>query len=199
MGDLTFRGGVHPQEMKELSCEMPLIPYAPKGDLVFLTNQHIGKPATPVVKKGDQVLAGQCIAEAGGFVSANIYSSVSGTVKAVEPRPTAAGGMAQAIVITSDGANTLAEGIGQKTDYKTLSNQEIISRVQSAGIVGMGGAGFPTHVKLTVKEPEKIRYIIANGAECEPFHPYCNLNRTQFIYLKSLHHTVNVLSSWIRI
>lgn len=169
MGDLTFRGGVHPQEMKELSCEMPLIPYAPKGDLVFLTNQHIGKPATPVVKKGDQVLAGQCIAEAGGFVSANIYSSVSGTVKAVEPRPTAAGGMAQAIVITSDGANTLAEGIGQKTDYKTLSNQEIISRVQSAGIVGMGGAGFPTHVKLTVKEPEKIRYIIANGAECEPY------------------------------
>ena len=169
MGDKTFRGGVHPEEMKELSCEKPLIPYAPVGDLVFLTSQHIGKPATPVVKKGDTVLAGQIIAEASGFVSANIVSSVSGTVKAVEMRPTAAGGMGQAIVITSDGANTLAEGIGVKTDYKTLSGQEILDKVKAAGIVGMGGAGFPTHVKLTVKEPEKIKYIIANGAECEPY------------------------------
>lgn len=169
MGDKTFRGGVHPEEMKELSCEKPLIPYTPVGDLVFLTSQHIGKPATPVVKKGDRVLAGQIIAEASGFVSANIVSSVSGTVKAVEMRPTAAGGMGQAIVITSDGENTLAEGIGVKTDYKKLTNQEILDKVKAAGIVGMGGAGFPTHVKLTVKEPEKIKYIIANGAECEPY------------------------------
>lgn len=169
MGDKTFRGGVHPEEMKELSCEKPLVPYAPVGDLVFLTSQHIGKPATPIVKKGDTVLAGQIIAEASGFVSANIVSSVSGTVKAVEMRPTAAGGMGQAIVITSDGANTLAEGVGVKTDYKTLSGQEILDKVKAAGIVGMGGAGFPTHVKLTVKEPEKIKYIIANGAECEPY------------------------------
>ena len=169
MGDKTFRGGVHPEEMKELSCEKSLVPYAPVGDLVFLTSQHIGKPAAPVVKKGDRVLAGQIIAEASGFVSANIVSSVSGTVKAVEMRPTAAGGMGQAIVITSDGENTLAEGIGVKTDYKKLTNQEILDKVKAAGIVGMGGAGFPTHVKLTVKEPEKIRYIIANGAECEPY------------------------------
>ena len=169
MGDKTFRGGVHPEEMKELSCEKPLVPYAPVGDLVFLTSQHIGKPATPIVKKGDTVLAGQIIAEASGFVSANIVSSVSGTVKAVEMRPTAAGGMGQAIVITSNGANTLAEGVGVKTDYKTLSGQEILDKVKAAGIVGMGGAGFPTHVKLTVKEPEKIKYIIANGAECEPY------------------------------
>ena len=116
MGDKTFRGGVHPEEMKELSCEKPLIPYTPVGDLVFLTSQHIGKPATPVVKKGDRVLAGQIIAEASGFVSANIVSSVSGTVKAVELRPTAAGGMGQAIVITSDGENTLAEGVGVQAD-----------------------------------------------------------------------------------
>ena len=169
MGDRTFRGGVHPEEMKELSCEKPLVPYAPVGELVFLTGQHIGKPATPVVKKGDQVLAGQIIAEASGFVSANIVSSVSGTVKAVEMRPTAAGSLGQAIVIASDGQNTLAEGVGEKTDYNALSNQEILDKVKAAGIVGMGGAGFPTHVKLTVKEPEKINYIIANGAECEPY------------------------------
>ncbi len=169
MGDRTFRGGVHPEEMKELSREKPLVPYAPVGELVFLTGQHIGKPATPVVKKGDQVLAGQIIAEASGFVSANIVSSVSGTVKAVEMRPTAAGTMGQAIVIASDGQNTLAEGVGVKTDYNGLSNQEILDKVKAAGIVGMGGAGFPTHVKLTVKELEKINYIIANGAECEPY------------------------------
>ena len=169
MGELTFRGGVHPREMKELSCEMPLIPYAPKGDLVIMTNQHIGKPATAVVAKGDHVLAGQLIAEASGFVSANIVSPVSGTVKAVEMRPTVMGSMAQAIVITSDGENTMAEGVGTKCNYKDLTNQEILDRVKAAGIVGMGGAGFPTHVKLTVKEPEKIRYIIANGAECEPY------------------------------
>ena len=169
MGDLTFRGGVHPEQRKELTAGKPFFPLRPEGELVFLTNQHIGKPAEPVVTKGDYVLAGQRIAQASGFVSANIVSSVSGTVKAVEPRPTAAGGMAQAIVIVPDGADTLAQGIGQPTDYKRLSNQEILDRVKDAGIVGMGGAGFPTHVKLTVKEPEKIRYVIANGAECEPY------------------------------
>ena len=123
MGELTFRGGVHPREMKELSCEMPLIPYAPKGDLVIMTNQHIGKPATAVVAKGDHVLAGQLIAEASGFVSANIVSPVSGTVKAVEMRPTVMGSMAQAIVITPDGENTMAEGVGTKCSYKDLTNQ----------------------------------------------------------------------------
>ena len=169
MGDRTFRGGVHPAERKELSCEMPLVPYVPKGDLVFLMNQHIGKPAVPIVQKGEHVLAGQRIGEASAFVSAHIVSSVSGTVKAIEPRPTAAGTLAQAVVITPDAENVLAEGIGEKTHYLDLTNQEILERIKAAGIVGMGGAGFPTHVKLTVKEPNKIRYIIANGAECEPY------------------------------
>ena len=136
---------------------------------MYMTNQHIGKPATVVVKKGDKVLAGQVIAEAGGFVSANIHSSVSGTVKAVEPRKNASGGSAMAIVVENDGAYTLAEGVGVACDPSALSNQELLGKIRGAGIVGMGGAGFPTHVKLTVKEPEKINYIIANGAECEPY------------------------------
>lgn len=169
MGDRTFRGGVHPAGNKELSCSCELTPYLPVGDLVFLTNQHIGKPAVPVVKKGDHVLAGQIIAEASGFVSANIVSSVSGTVKAIEQRPTAAGGAAEAIIIANDGEYTLAEGVGEKANVSALTNQEILNCVKAAGIVGMGGAGFPTHVKLTVKEPEKIKYVIANGAECEPY------------------------------
>ena len=165
----TFHGGVHPAEHKELSKESPLTQLLPKGELVYMTNQHIGKPASPVVKKGDHVLAGQIIAEAGGFVSANIVSSVSGTVKAVEPRKNASGGSAMAIVVENDGEYTLAEGVGVECDTNGLTGQEILSMVQKAGIVGMGGAGFPTHVKLTVKTPEKIDYVIANGAECEPY------------------------------
>lgn len=165
----TFHGGVHPAEHKELSKESPLTQLLPKGELVYMTNQHIGKPAFPVVKKGDRVLAGQIIAEAGGFVSANIVSSVSGTVKAVEPRKNASGGSAMAIVVENDGEYTLAEGVGVECDTNGLTGQEILSKVQKAGIVGMGGAGFPTHVKLTVKTPEKIDYVIANGAECEPY------------------------------
>ena len=165
----TFHGGVHPAEHKELSKESPLTQLLPKGELVYMTNQHIGKPASPVVKKSDRVLAGQIIAEAGGFVSANIVSSVSGTVKAVEPRKNASGGSAMAIVVENDGEYTLAEGVGVECDTNGLTGQEILSKVQKAGIVGMGGAGFPTHVKLTVKTPEKIDYVIANGAECEPY------------------------------
>ena len=165
----TFHSGVHPAEHKELSKESPLTQLLPKGELVYMTNQHIGKPASPVVKKGDRVLAGQIIAEAGGFVSANIVSSVSGTVKAVEPRKNASGGSAMAIVVENDGEYTLAEGVGVECDTNGLTGQEILSKVQKAGIVGMGGAGFPTHVKLTVKTPEKIDYVIANGAECEPY------------------------------
>ena len=168
MGDRTFRGGVHPNGWKELTKEIPLTPYTPVGDLVFMTSQHIGKPAVPVVKKGDSVLVGQIIAEASGFISANVVSSVSGTVKAVEPRPTATGTMGQAIVVANDGAYTTVEGFGQETDVDSLSNQEILNRVKAAGIVGMGGAGFPTNVKLSPKEPDKIKYVIANGAECEP-------------------------------
>ena len=160
----TFHGGVHPAEHKELSKESPLTQLLPKGELVYMTNQHIGKPASSVVKKGDRVLAGQIIAEAGGFVSANIVSSVSGTVKAVEPRKNASGGSAMAIVVENDGEYTLAEGVGVECDTNGLTGQEILSKVQKAGIVGMGGAGFPTHVKINCK----AEFVLANGAECEP-------------------------------
>ena len=165
----TFKGGVHPDGHKEISKGMPVEPLLPKGDLVFPLNQHIGKPAKPIVKKGDHVLVGQIIAEADGFVSANVVSSVSGTVKAVEPRLTISGTRAMSIVITTDEQDTLAPGIGTKRKPDTISNQEILDAVKAAGIVGMGGAGFPTHVKLMPKNPENIDYVIANGCECEPY------------------------------
>ena len=128
---------------------------------------HIGAPAVPVVAKGDYVLAGQLIAEAGGFVSANIHSSVSGTVKAIEPRTLATGGKCNAIIIENDGEYKEVEYTPAKLE--DLSRDEIRERIKAAGVVGMGGAGFPTNVKLTPKNPENIDYIIVNGAECEPY------------------------------
>ncbi|MBE5906938.1 MAG: electron transporter RnfC, partial [Lachnospiraceae bacterium] len=103
MGILTFKGGVHPFEGKELSKDKPVTEYLPKGDMVYPLSQHIGAPANPVVAKGDHVLAGQLIAEAGGFVSAPIYASVSGTVKAIEPRRTGTSAMVPSIIIENDG------------------------------------------------------------------------------------------------
>ena len=166
---ITFRGGVHPAGHKDLSREMPLQLFNPKGEMVFPLQQHIGKPAKPIVKKNDPVLVGQMIAEADGFVSAPVFSSCSGTVKAIEKRRMLMGTMTDCIVIENDGQFTLAEGIGQKEDISGLSNAEILKRIQNAGIVGLGGAGFPTHVKLSPKDPSAIRYVIANGAECEPY------------------------------
>ena len=168
MGLKTFKGGVHPKDGKDLSKAKPIKEYLPTGDLVFPVSQHIGAPAVPIVAVGDTVKKGQKIAEAGGFVSAPVYSSVSGTVKAIEPRRTAVGDMVDSIIIENDGNYTEME-YEEIEDVSSLSKEEIIDKIREAGIVGMGGAGFPTHVKLSPKEPEKIEYIIANCAECEPY------------------------------
>ena len=168
MGLKTFKGGVHPKDGKDLSKSKPIKELLPEGDLVFPLSQHIGAPATPIVAVGDAVLKGQKIAEAGGFVSSPIYSSVSGTVKAIEPRRVTVGDMVNSIIIESDGE--FNEVTYEETeDVTKLSNEEIIGKIKEAGVVGMGGAGFPTHVKLSPKEPDKIEYIIANCAECEPY------------------------------
>ena len=165
----TFRGGVHPADHKDLSREAPLREFLPKGEMVFPLSQHIGKPAKPVVKKGDQVLVGQRLAEADGFVSAHIVCSCSGTVKAVEPRRTLTGGMMDCVVVTNDGQFTPAADYTKREDVSGIDGDEIVRRVQEAAVVGLGGAGFPTHVKLKPKDPAAIRYVIANGAECEPY------------------------------
>lgn len=168
MARLTFRGGIHPYDGKDLSKNKAIVKVLPKGELVFPLSQHIGAPAKPVVAKGDQVLRGQMIAEAGGFVSAPVHSSVSGTVKGIEPRLTVTGTLLDSIVIENDGKYEEVEYHPVK-DLEELTKEEILNRIQEAGIVGMGGAGFPTHVKLKPKEPDKIEYIIANCAECEPY------------------------------
>lgn len=169
MGLATFKGGIHPYEGKELSENKPVLELLPKGELVFPMAQHIGAPAKPLVKKGDRVLAGQMIGEAGGFISANVLCSVSGTVKSVEPRLMVNGQMVTSVIVENDGLYETIPHFGEERDYTKLSKEEIRGIVKEAGIVGLGGAGFPTHVKLTPKDESKIDYILVNGAECEPY------------------------------
>lgn len=169
MGQSTFKGGAHPYEGKELSMANPIQVMMPKEELVFPMSQHIGAPATPVVAVGDTVKMGQIIGEASGFISANIISSVSGEVKAVEPRLLSSGAKATCVVIANDGNYEPVEGLGEDRDYTQLSKEEIRQIIKDAGIVGMGGAGFPTNVKVSPKNEDDIDYVIVNGAECEPY------------------------------
>lgn len=168
MAKLTFKGGIHPYDGKELSKDKPIKAVLPKGDLVYPLSQHIGAPAKPIVAKGDHVLTGQKIAEAGGFVSAPVYATVSGTVKAIEPRRVVTGDNVMSIVVENDGLYDEVEYPAVKP-LEDMTREEIIACIKEAGIVGMGGAGFPTFIKLSPKEPEKIDYVIANCAECEPY------------------------------
>ena len=168
MAKMTFVGGIHPYDGKELSKDKPIQDIMPGDELVYPLSQHIGAPAKEIVAKGDRVLAGQKIAEGTGFVSAPVYASVSGTVKAIEPRRVVSGDMVMSVVVENDG---LYEDVGfyPLAPLEKLSREEILDVIREAGIVGMGGAGFPTHVKLSPKEPKKIDYVIANCAECEPY------------------------------
>lgn len=168
MSLLTFKGGIHPYEGKELTMDKPIETYLPKGELVYPLSQHIGAPAKPVVKKGDRVLVGQRIAEAGGFVSAHIHASVSGTVKNIEPRLTTGGTKTESIIIENDGEYEVMERPAP-ANWQEMDRKDLLEVIQDAGIVGMGGAGFPTHVKLSPKNPDSIDYIIVNGSECEPY------------------------------
>lgn len=169
MAVYSFKGGVHPKGNKELTAEKALTELIPQGDMVYPLSQHIGKPAAPVVKKNDMVLAGQLIAQADGFISANIHSACSGKVKAIDRRLNASGVPCDCIVIENDGQFTPAPGVGEPVDYSGFTPQEIIAKIKDAGIVGLGGAGFPTNVKITPKDENAIDYVIVNGAECEPY------------------------------
>ena len=158
MAKLTFRGGVHPYDGKDLSKDKPMKTIVPKGEMVYPLSQHIGAPAVPVVKKGDKVLVGQKIAEAGGYVSAPIYATVSGTVKSIEPRRVVTGDMVNSVIIDNDGLFDEVEYIPH--DPEKLNKKEILDLIREAGVVGM---------KLSPKEPDEIEYVIANCAECEPY------------------------------
>lgn len=163
-------GGVHPSENK-LSCGKP-VEVLPLPETVMIPlAQHIGAPAVAKVAKGDKVLTGQLIAEAGSFMSANIHSPVSGTVAAVDMQPNGQGLRQMMITIKREG-DEWAEGIDRsETLVKecSLSAEQIIAKIKDAGVVGMGGATFPTHVKLSVPPGKKADALIINGVECEPY------------------------------
>ena len=162
-----FKGGCHPYGGKGLTMDKPVIDYKPTGEMVFPMSQHAGKPAVPVVKAGDEVLVGQLIGEASGAVSANIHSSVSGKVRFVQERDLPTGGKGLSVVITND--NEYREVEYQKADLDSLSREEILKRIREAGVVGLGGAGFPLDCKLNVKNENDIVNVVVNGAECEPY------------------------------
>ncbi len=165
----TFRGGVHPNDMKAPTAGKRVVELDPSKEMVYPLTQHIGAPAEPIVKVGDYVYAGQKIAEAGGFVSASIHSAVSGSVKAIEKRMHPNGLFVKSIVIEDDELDTVCPNLKGVDDYTKLSPKEIIEIIKEAGIVGLGGATFPTHVKLSPPPEADIDYVIVNAAECEPY------------------------------
>ncbi len=166
----TFKGGVHPREMKEATCKKEIVDLDAPQEMVYPLSQHIGAPAKPCVKVGDMVCMGQLIGEADGMMSANIHASVSGKVKAIEKRLHPNGAMVPAIVIENDGCDTYMPPFDVPANkYQDLTRETLADMIKNAGIVGMGGAAFPTHVKLSPPPDAKIDYIIINGSECEPY------------------------------
>jgi len=169
MGLLTFKKGIHPTGKKEFSMHKAIQDLLPKGNLVFPMVQHIGAPCDSLVKKGDRVLVGQKIGESKAFVSAPIYSSVSGTVLEVAPRLHSNGTMVMSIIVENDNIYEEVLTMTPHSDYEKLSKNDLVAIVKEAGIVGMGGAGFPTHIKLSPPPDKTIDSIIINAAECEPY------------------------------
>ena len=166
----TFKGGLHPPDNKKWSNQkaIEVCPLAEGDELVIHLSQHIGAPAEACVQKGDKVLKGQVIGTPKGFVSVPIHASTSGEVIAVEPRLDTAGNKTMAVVIKADGKDEWDPSLSG-ADPDKLMPQELKDRILAAGIVGMGGATFPTHVKLSPPEGKKIDYLILNGVECEPY------------------------------
>jgi electron transport complex protein RnfC len=165
----TFSGGVHPADNKHLTAHKPTVPAAIPKRAIIPLSQHIGAPTKPLVVIGQEVKKGEKIGETTGFVSAPVHASISGKVVAIGSFPHVLGVNIPAVVIESDGKDEWVAGLKENPDYNLLSPEELKKLVQDAGIVGMGGATFPTHVKLSPPKEKPIDVVILNGAECEPF------------------------------
>ena len=165
----SFSGGIHPPEHKSLSDKKAIEKCPPPEMVIIPVQQHIGAPSSPIVEKGDIVSIGDPVSESKGFVSVPAHASISGTVKAVADYPHPLGLNVLSIVIENDGENRKRDGIVPDDNYLQLETKEMISRIQSAGLAGLGGATFPTHVKLSPPLDKKIDVLLLNGAECEPY------------------------------
>lgn len=169
LDNLTFKGGVHVPDNKSLVCDKAIeVARDPKTVYIPL-QQHVGAPCEAIVKVGDSVKVGQKVADTRAELSAPVHSSVSGVVKSISKMYTTTGIKCDCIVIESDGLNEMDESIGTKAELSKLSKSEIIDRIREAGIVGLGGAGYPMHSKLLTSEDCSVDTIILNGAECEPY------------------------------
>jgi len=167
----TFKRGIHPNEQKGFTENVPikmLLP-EPKSEMVYPLAQHIGAPCKPLVEVGQKVLLGEKIADSDAYVSAPIHASVSGTIKGVRPHLTVSGMTVDAIILENDGKFEEHESLRPRPDWDALAREEILAGVREAGIVGLGGAGFPAHVKLSPPPEKKIDTILVNGCECEPY------------------------------
>lgn len=165
---LSFKGGIYPPGRKEFTQHKAIEKAQVPQIVTIPLQQHIGAPCEPIVKRGDYVKMGQKIGEPKGYVSAPVHSSVSGRVKSIELVPSATGSKVMAVVIENDGLDALDDTIAP-ANFEELSPEDLKRIVLDAGIVGMGGAAFPTHVKLSPPEDKKVDFVILNGAECEPY------------------------------
>lgn len=165
----VFKNGVHPFEGKDFSKDAPIKSIDAGEKTVYPVLQHIGAPAKILVEKGNKVLKGQMIAQADGFISAPVHSSVSGTVSAIEERSVTDGGKVLSVIIENDKEYKTVDSFGKDRNISELTREDIINIIKDAGIVGLGGAGFPTAVKLSPKNIDNIDTLIINAAECEPY------------------------------
>jgi len=165
----SFRHGVHPPEHKDDTSHLAIrrFPFAPV--LIVPLSQHLGKPAIPVVREGEEVSRGQTIAEPDGFVSVAMHAPASGVVKRITLAPSISGSMVPSVYLQPHPAASQEVDDGEPCDVESATADEIITAIQRAGIVGLGGAAFPTHVKLKAPEGKKLDTLIINGVECEPY------------------------------
>ncbi|MBQ9924736.1 MAG: RnfABCDGE type electron transport complex subunit C, partial [Clostridia bacterium] len=163
----TFKGGVHPDDSKSLTNQKPIEQLPPPELVILPMSMHIGAPCQPMVAVGDHVCLGQMIAQAQAPVSAPIHATVSGTVKAIGPKEHSSGVMMNSIVIENDYQDEIDPSIAP-IDHSNMSAEEMIQCIRNAGIVGHGGAAFPTHIKLS-SAIGKVDTVIINAAECEPY------------------------------
>jgi len=168
----SFAGGIHPRETlggKRVTGVMPVVNAQPPATVAISLSQHVGAPCKPIVKPGQHVLMGQKVGEPAGYMGAPVHSSVSGVVKGIKPRTVASGARVDCVIIENDGLDTKVDGLNIIEDPMTADRDVLLNAIREAGIVGLGGAAFPTQVKLSPPKDKKIEYLLLNGAECEPY------------------------------
>jgi Na+-translocating ferredoxin:NAD+ oxidoreductase subunit C len=192
----TFRHGIHPNYFKHFTEGNPIEQIPLSSELVLPLNQHIGAPSTPIVRKGETVKKGQKIANAAGFVSVALHSPVDGVISGIELVEDQKGQMVKAIKIVPDQFSLQQINTPKPKSYLEMTSDEFISSIQEAGIVGLGGAAFPAHVKFSIPKDKNCKYIMLNGAECEPF--LTSDHRMMVEYASDIIEGVKILNHFIK-